>query len=137
MSPVEEGWSAWCTRTDEWDVCAALIKNGEGEMSLLSSKIWRIVTEKAFCGGTAKGGEAMEMCCSKGNSNYIYIKKEFFKARVSKHEQESRDEDTENLAGQGLGLMIYLWQGIGAASLFLDESGSSRFNPGGIALALQ
>lgn len=33
--------------------------------------------------------------------------------------------------------MIYLWQGIGAAPLFLDESGSSRFNPGGSALALQ
>lgn len=55
MSSVKEGWSAWCTRADKWDVCSALIRNGEGEMSLLSSKMWRIVTEKAFCGGTANG----------------------------------------------------------------------------------
>lgn len=46
MSPVEQDWSIWCTRTDEWDVCSALIRNGEGEMSLLSSKMWWIVTEK-------------------------------------------------------------------------------------------
>lgn len=32
--------------------------------------------------------------------------------------------------------MIYLWQGIGAAPLFLSESGSSSSNPGGSFLAL-
>lgn len=69
---------------------------------------------------------------------FIYIKK-FFKASVCKHKQESRDKDTESLTGQGLGLMIYLWQGqgISAAPLFLGESGSSRFSPGGSAPALQ
>lgn len=121
MSPVEEGWST-LMHQDRWvDVCSALIKNGEREMSLLSSKIWRIVAEKAFCGGTAKRGRA------NGNKLqqrkiWLYIKKRIF---------QSKGRQTW-IGVQRWRYWKFDWTGPGAPDLSLAGDWCCSFVPGSV-----